>query len=1028
MHDRFRSLLVAGLLVTTTTSLARAQMGTISGRVTTAEGKPAAHANVMIVGTASGTSADASGRYALTLAPGTYTLKVLMVGYKPSTRAALHLDAGTTVNADFRLVVDPVLMGEITVYGDRIPLVDTDDSQQRRGYERGQMIDMPIDNPIDAITQISGVLKLGDEIHARGGRGDEVKVQIDGVSINDPLAVGTVEVGLMATADTEMITGGMDPEYGDAQSAVLNITTREGGKEFGGEFRYTTDDFGRADKSYTNLDRLGVSLGGPTWWRPLRYFLSGEATWSDTENTTLEPRPEHKLTDFIKFRERQSAAYNLQGKLTYNPERRVKLNAEAVYSTARSDDYAHNWNVSGYVGKVWYFQELNYAVAPEPGQPEIMEFGRIRVFNHGPWAEIKDDATRERRLHIRPVIVQSREGRDDGTQEIVTYTDFRAADLRIQNAVVTVVWDEATRAADGALLGYKPWTLFEGYQRQLSPFKPFLQDAAGADSSFVPFNSATHTPQTRSDNLQLKLGFSHNISDALIYALNVSRLDLHTHRAVLDENGDPKDPAAYSTAGLPVTLPNGTLLTGGITTPTWYTDDGVPYLVTAYDYPFYSDQRSVQWLMRGDVTSEHFKGHRIKTGLQVIYNDLSNDERAFPAQQRVDAESGFVQQGLDVNYYRSFNSEGAAYVQDKWEHEGMVVNGGLRLDWLSVGNNDEILITNAEIDPRVETFKTNLSPRLGIAFPITDRDKFFFHYGRFTQWPGRAYLFSSQNFVGTTGTIGNPNLEPELTVSYQAGIAHQFTDDIAGNFVVFNKDIYALISSTPVTDDSTGIEAIRFVNRTYASARGVEISLEKRLTRFGFEANYTYSFADGVASDADFGRSAAGLTHLPTDEQPLNWDQRHMLNVTLRLADGSRWGATVTYNYGSGLPWTPVDRFARRQDPTLVNSRRLEPMHRLNLQGRKLFDVYGRRLTFFFEGRNLLDDDILLPGGTTPGVFPALEAAQMDGGSYLTETGRYGGAYLQDNNDDGQNEFYAVTDPTIWDSHRSWRLGLGFEF
>ena len=133
---------------------------------------------------------------------------------------------------------------------------------------------------------------------------------------------------------------------------------------------------------------------------------------------------------------------------------------------------------------------------------------------------------------------------------------------------------------------------------------------------------------------------------------------------------------------------------------------------------------------------------------------------------------------------------------------------------------------------------------------------------------------------------------------------------------MFNKDIYGLISSTQVTDDSTGVQAYRFVNRTYASSRGLEISLEKRLTRrLGFEVYYTYSFADGVASDADFGRSAEGLTHLPTEELPLDWDQRHTFNVTLRLADRNKWGATMIYSYGSGLPWTPVDRFARLQDP-----------------------------------------------------------------------------------------------------------------
>ncbi len=183
---------------------------------------------------------------------------------------------------------------------------------------------------------------------------------------------------------------------------------------------------------------------------------------------------------------------------------------------------------------------------------------------------------------------------------------------------------------------------------------------------------------------------------------------------------------------------------------------------------------------------------------------------------------------------------------------------------------------------------------------------------------------ATQDAIGTFGTLGNPNLGEELTVSYQAGISHQFTESLAGNFVVFSKDIYGLVSSTRVTDDSTNIQSIRYINKTYASSRGLEISLEKRLTRnFGFEAYYTYSFADGVASDADFGRSAEGLTHLPTDELPLNWDQRHTFNLTLRLQDRNNWGATAIYSYGSGLPWTPIDRFARLQDPSWENSRRL---------------------------------------------------------------------------------------------------------
>ncbi len=1006
-----------------TSSVAVAQTGSVTGTVVSAkDGKPLAYANVMIVGTTMGAMSLSDGKFAITGVPiGTYTVKAMMMGYGAVERPGVIVNAGSAATVQFKLEEKVVAtVPDIVVTAEKA-MVEVTSTEVRSGVTSEQVLDMPVDDVVDAIGLKAGIVKTGDDMHVRGGRSNEVQIQIDGVPVSDPLGGGSVDVGMLGTSGSEIVSGGMDAEYGDAQSAVINIATKEGGATFGGEVRYFTDDFGRSDKTYTNFDRLSLGFGGPTWWKNMRYYLSGEATWSDTENTTIEPREEHKITDWFKFRQRQTSAYNVQGKLTYKMAR-MKVDGEAIYSQLREDDYTNNWNIEGYASKVWYFQGLDIAGPPVDGR-EQYQFGRLRSINHGSWAEEDDPAKQQRMLNVREVDVTDIVS---GTQQVVVYSNYRAADFRVGTTLVTVVWDEAVQTAGGT--SYKPWALFEGFQRGASDFKPFLTAPQGADSAFVPFNSSMHTPETRSENLQLKLGFSHNITTKLLYTLKLSRLDLQTKSSVLDEFGDQKAPEEFSTAGLPVTLPDGTYLNSGVSNAVWYTDDDFPYFVTAYDFPFYSDQQSLQYLFKGDVVSDQFKGHRVKTGIQVLYNDLNDDERVSPAQTRLD-EYNRIQQGLNVNIYENYNAEGAVYVQDKWDYQGMVVNGGLRYEWFTVGNNSQVEIASSQIDQSVDEFKWNLSPRLGVAFPITDRDKFFFHYGRFTQWPSRVFLFRTQDPVGSTGTLGNPNLEPELTVSYQAGISHQFTDDIAANFVVFNKDIYGLISSTRVTDDSTGVQAFRFINRTYASSRGVELSLEKRLTRrLGFEVYYTYSFADGVASDADFGRSAEGLTHLPTEEYPLDWDQRNTFNVTLRLQDRNKWGATMIYQYGSGLPWTPVDRFARLNDPTWENSRRLEPTHKLSIQGRKLFNVYGRELTLFFEGRNLLDEDVLLPGGDAPNAFPGLIAATMDQGSYLTETGEYGGAYLQDQDADGRDDFNPVFDPTIWETHRLWRLGLGFEF
>jgi outer membrane receptor protein involved in Fe transport len=295
------------------------------------------------------------------------------------------------------------------------------------------------------------------------------------------------------------------------------------------------------------------------------------------------------------------------------------------------------------------------------------------------------------------------------------------------------------------------------------------------------------------------------------------------------------------------------------------------------------------------------------------------------------------------------------------------------------------------------------------------------------QFPEKNFIFASQDVNAAIGTLGNPNLDPESAISYQAGIKHQFTTNVSGQFALYNKDYYGLTSSIEITDDSTGTQNFRFVNRTYASSRGVELTLDKDFSR-GFATNlsYTYSFADGVASNADFGQQAAGLTYLPTGELPLDWDQRHTLNATVTVARSGDWSATTVYSYTSGLAWTPFFRFEKKQDPRLENSRRFPAQHSINFRGEKFFRMYGRDLRLFFDGRNLLDQKVVV--NLTPPVIPALQDATDGYVAYATERSQFGGAYLNDSDGDGQDEFFPVNDPRVYGQRRLFRVGLGFEF
>jgi outer membrane receptor protein involved in Fe transport len=1034
---RRRSSLILGLVLPVLLGLAAteaaAQTGRIEGRVYDAEsGDPLPYANVVIVGQRMGAMALDRGDFSVKGVPvGRYTVRAMMMGYKPEDKVDVVVNANQATRLEFRLERTIVAQVKEIVVEAEAPLVEVTSSEVSHSVSEEQLLEMPVDDVEEAIALKSGIVKTGDELHVRGGRSGEVQFQIDGIPVDDPLGGGRIDVGLLSTADSKIVTGGMDAEYGNAQSAVIEISTKEGGRHFEGQVRYMTDDFGRADKTYTNYDRLSIGFGGPTPWNNMKYYLSGEATFGDGEYLTLERREEHKiLGDFLKYTDRFSTDYNLQSKLTWKPRRDVKVNLEGIYTYSKADQYYHNWNVDGYVRKVYNV----YRISPTGGGAAEFFIDRNVWVAHGDWADDQrfppfDLAVRDQdgnllqttRVKAIPAEKFIPPVRDDRVMAPLSIIPPGYADALGTNNFVLGLWDVRFDTPDGQTV-YQPARLFEGFQNPFSTFSFFRQD-----DSYIYRNSAENTPETIRKNLQLKLDWTHNITPKTLYSLKVSRVGFDRTTAVRftdPETGESrlKKPEEYLTAG---NEPPGFPFRSS---QDFYTDPDFPYFITAYDYPFYETQESITWVFRGDITSTQYNNHRFKTGLQVLYRDLNQDTRSRPGIIRY--ENGVpAQQGQNVNSFHNFNPEGALYVQDKWEYQGMVVNGGVRWDFLSPGNAAEITVNSSELDPIVDDWKTYISPRLGFAFPITDRDKFFFHYGRFVQFPAHQYLFQSQDQIGGASLLGNPNLDPELTISYQAGVAHQFSETIAGQFAVFNKDIYGLISSTRVLDDSTGIQSYRYINRTYASSRGLEVSLEKRLTKnFGGEIAYTYSFADGVASDAEFGVTAEGLSHLPTQELPLNWDQRHTLNLTVFLQDEGNWGSTFVYSYGSGLPWTPILRFERFQDPLLENSRRLPETHNLTVQGRKKFKVYGQELTLFFEGRNLLNDDILLPNGTAPGVFPGLENAAMDGGSYLTETGKFGGAYLKDIDDDGWDEFTPVHDPTIWATHRLWRMGFGFEF
>ena len=257
------ALLLAGPALAGTT-------GKIAGRVVdkgTGQGLP--FATIQAVGTSLGAVADMDGNYfILNVPPGIYSLEGKMMGYSKMTvtNVKVSLDLTTTIN--FVLSTQVIQLGGITVR-EREKTIKPDVTSTQRNVTRDVLVTLPgVDNFSQALEKNTSAVGTGRQIHIRGGRTGEVSYMVDGLSIKDPLASGSfgMMVGTNSISEMSTILGGFNAEYGQAQSGIVNMVTKEGGAKFSGSAMYRTDRVPgttREEHHFLNFDRTEVSFGGP---------------------------------------------------------------------------------------------------------------------------------------------------------------------------------------------------------------------------------------------------------------------------------------------------------------------------------------------------------------------------------------------------------------------------------------------------------------------------------------------------------------------------------------------------------------------------------------------------------------------------------------------------------------------------------------------------------------------------------------------------------------------------------------------
>jgi len=345
---RRRSLLT-WLFALVVPSLAAAQTGTITGKVTDESGgAPLEASRVILTGTTRIETTNREGGYTFReVQPGTYQVRVLRVGYRPATDSVTVAD-GATATADFAMAAAPVQLDEI---------VTTATGEQRK-LEVGNVV-----TTIDAskvaetapITEFSNLLSgraagvqvlkssgttgEGTRIRIRGSNSislsNEPLYYLDGVRLESAASSTTLNVGGFSDQSSNQgpsRINDIDPDdiesieivkgpaaatlYGiQASNGVVRITTKHGTagpprwnlfSELGSvsdNNQYPVNYYGRVDSGYSKIQGTKPqTIGYPLDDSPAglaAWIVEKFRTWSDCDGDVERRFTKDQLLDNI---------------------------------------------------------------------------------------------------------------------------------------------------------------------------------------------------------------------------------------------------------------------------------------------------------------------------------------------------------------------------------------------------------------------------------------------------------------------------------------------------------------------------------------------------------------------------------------------------------------------------------------------------------------------------------------------------------------------------------------------------------
>ncbi|GAB6283134.1 MAG: hypothetical protein STSR0008_18910 [Ignavibacterium sp.] len=342
--------------------------GKLAGKVVDSKTKePLPFVNIILVGTNLGAASDMDGNYViLNIPPGTYTVRVQYVGYQTLVVENVQINVDLTTSRDFELVESAIELEEIVVI-DKAATIKKDVTSSQSTVSSEQISVLPVQELADVLQIQAGVTKdANGGFHIRGGRTSEIAYWVNGVSITDAYDNSQgIQIDNNSVQELQVISGTFNAEYGNAMSGIVNTVTKEGGREYHGNFMtYSGDHMSNFTNYFPAIDRIDLfanynfqgSLSGPVPFtnNKLTFFLNGRYFYDDGYlfgERRYAPDGTKGDGEIVSMNWHKN--WYGQGNIAFYPIQQIKVNVEGLYSKEDFQDYDHSyrWNPDGNVEK-----------------------------------------------------------------------------------------------------------------------------------------------------------------------------------------------------------------------------------------------------------------------------------------------------------------------------------------------------------------------------------------------------------------------------------------------------------------------------------------------------------------------------------------------------------------------------------------------------------------------------------------------------------------------------------------------------